>query len=69
MDARQFRQFRQGHSVLVAELPDCLPKNDLLAFVSRDHTTILDYYPWANNSANRAMQNVTREEAVETHRM
>ena len=47
MDARQFRQFRQGHSVLVAELPDCLPKNDLLAFVFRDHPTILDYYPWA----------------------
>ena len=42
MDARQFRQFRQGHSVLVAELPDCLPKNDLLAFVFRDHPTILD---------------------------
>ena len=54
MDARQFRQFRQGHSALVPELPNCLPKNDLFAFVFRDHPIILDYYPWANNSGETA---------------
>jgi hypothetical protein len=49
MDVRQFRQLREGHSVLVAELSNCLPKNDLFALVLRVHHMILDYYPCANN--------------------
>ena len=37
-----FRQFRQCHSALVAELPNCLPENDLFTLVLRFHATILD---------------------------
>jgi hypothetical protein len=49
MDVRQFRQFCQRHSVLVAKLSDRLSKDDLLALVLRGHAMILDYYPWTNN--------------------
>ena len=51
MDVRQFGQFRQCHSALVAELPNCIPENDLFALVFRVHTMILDYDPWTNNRA------------------
>jgi hypothetical protein len=37
MDERTFRQFRKGHSALVAQLPNCLLENDLFAFVLRFH--------------------------------
>jgi len=42
MDVGTFRQFRQCHSALVAELPNCLPENDLFTLVLRFHATILD---------------------------
>jgi len=57
MDVRQFGQFGQRHSVLVAEFPNCLPKSDLFARVFGVHTRILDYDPRTNNRAQprRAM--------------
>ena len=51
MNVRQFGQFRQCHSALVAELPNCFPENDLFALVFRVHTMILDYDAWTNNRA------------------